>query len=118
MGKEFDKTIPAMFTDEPQFTRKQRLTFARAKQKIILPWTDDLEDTYVAEYGESLVEHIPELIWDLPDGAPSLTRYRYHDHVGRRFVKAFCDQCGEWCGKNKIQRCEIYTVWSVPKRNL
>ncbi len=103
VGKEFDKTIPAMFTDEPQFTRKQRLTFARAKQKIILPWTDDLEDAYTAEYGESLVEHIPELIWDLPCGAPSLTRYRYHDHVGRRFVKAFCDQCGEWCGKNKIQ---------------
>ncbi|MBQ8849520.1 MAG: hypothetical protein IJ011_04190 [Clostridia bacterium] len=102
VGKEFGKTVPAIFTDEPQFARKMRLSFATSKQNVKLPWTDDLEDTYASEFGESLVEKIPELIWDLPDGKASVTRYRYHSHVCERFTNAFADQCGEWCEKNKL----------------
>ncbi len=102
VGKEFDKTVPAIFTDEPQFKKKGRLTFATDKKRIELPWTDDLEDTYRGKYGSSLVEHIPELVWDLPEGEPSLTRYHYHEHVGQRFSEAFADQCGDWCKKNKL----------------
>ncbi|MBR2906522.1 MAG: hypothetical protein IKC26_00570 [Clostridia bacterium] len=102
VGKEFDKTVPAIFTDEPQFRKKGRLTFATDKKQIELPWTDDIEDTYRAKYGDSLIEHIPELIWDLPNGAPSVTRYHYHEHVGQRFAEAFADQCGDWCKRNKL----------------
>ncbi len=102
VGKEFDKTVPAIFTDEPQFKRKERLTFATDKKPLELPWTDDLEDTYLAKYGESLIERIPELIWDLPNGAPSTTRYHYHEHVGQRFTEAFADQCGDWCNKHNL----------------
>ncbi len=102
VGKEFGKTVPAIFTDEPQFSSKLRLSFPTSGDTIKLPWTDDLEDTYKAAYGESLVEAIPELVWNLPDGRASLTRYRYHSHVCERFTKAFADQCGEWCEKNGI----------------
>ena len=102
VGKEFDKTVPAIFTDEPQYTKKQRLEFATSKMPVILPWTDDLEDTYSAEFGESIVEKIPELVWDLPNGAPSAARYRYHGHVCKRFTEAFADQCGKWCDKNGL----------------
>ncbi len=102
VGREFDKTVPAIFTDEPQFKRKSRLTFATDKKRLELPWTDDLEETYTAKYGVSLVDHIPELIWDLPNGEPSLTRYHYHEHVGQRFTEAFADQCGDWCEKNGL----------------
>ena len=102
VGKEFDKTVPAIFTDEPQFSKKQRFNFATDMQTVTLPWTDDLEDTYTAKYGESLVEKIPELMWDLPNGEPSVARYHYHEHVGQRFTEAFADQCGKWCEKNGI----------------
>lgn len=102
VGKEFDKTVPAIFTDEPQFSKKQRLDFATDRKMITLPWTDDLEDTYTAKYGESLIEKIPELVWDLPDGMPSVARYHYHAHVGQRFTEAFADQCGNWCKKNGL----------------
>ncbi|MBO5270807.1 MAG: hypothetical protein J6B77_08470, partial [Clostridia bacterium] len=102
VGKEFNKTVPAIFTDEPQFSKKQRFSFATDKKMITLPWTDDLEDTYFARYGESLIEKIPELMWDLPDGKPSVARYHYHEHVGQRFTEAFADQCGKWCAKNGI----------------
>ena len=68
VGDEFGKTVPAIFTDEPQFTRKGTLSFAESKSNVPLPWTDDLEETYKAAYGDSLIDHLPELLWDLPDG--------------------------------------------------
>ena len=101
-AQDFGGIIPAIFTDEPQFSRKNTLPFAESKKDIILPWSDDLEDTYVATYGDSLIDHIPELIWDLPDQMRSLTRYHYHDHVAERFASAFADTIGDWCKANGI----------------
>ncbi len=98
VGDEFGKTIPAIFTDEPQFATKSTLKFAFGKDDVILPWTDDLTNTYAAAYGgEDLLANLPELIWDRADGAASVIRYHYHDHVCERFTRAFVDQCGSWC---------------------
>ena len=102
VGDRFGTVVPAIFTDEPQFMRKGTLAFADSKHDVHLPWTDDLEDTFKATYGESLIDHLPELLWDLPAGEISLTRYHYHDHISERFAKAFADTCGDWCDKNGI----------------
>ena len=103
VGDEFGKTVPAIFTDEPQFMRKGNLSFAESRQNVALPWTNDLEETFVATYGDSLIDHLPELLWDLPGGEISLTRYHYHDHVAERFAEAFADTCGKWCDDHGIQ---------------
>ena len=103
VGKDFGNAVPAIFTDEPQFMRKGTLAFADSKQKVHLPWTDDLEDTFKATYGDSLVEHLPELLWDLPNDEISLTRYHYHDHISERFAEAFADNCGDWCKAHGIE---------------
>ena len=102
IGAEFGGSVPAIFTDEPQFAYKGTLPFADSSDKVILPWTDDLEDTFRSAYGESLIAHLPELFWELPEGAASLTRYRYHDHVAERFASAFADTCGKWCEEHGI----------------
>ncbi|MBO5842216.1 MAG: hypothetical protein J6R46_04385, partial [Clostridia bacterium] len=102
IGAEFGGSVPAIFTDEPQFAYKGTLPFADSPDKVILPWTDDLEDTFRSAYGESLIAHLPELFWELPEGAASLTRYRYHDHVAERFASAFADTCGKWCEEHGI----------------
>lgn len=103
VGKEFDKTIPAIFTDEPQFTRKSALKFAREKRDAVFPFTDDLPESYRAAYGCDLFETFPEVIWELPEGKYSLARYRYHDHVAERFASAFADTVGDWCEKHGIR---------------
>lgn len=64
---------------------------------VILPWTDDLPQTYMAAYDENLMSHLPELVWELPAGKVSIVRYHYHDHLTERFTQAFSDQCGKWC---------------------
>ena len=102
-AKDFGGVIPAIFTDEPQFTTKETLRFAREDRDVRLPWTNDIAETYAAAYdGENLVDGLPELIWDLGNDKVSRIRYRYHDHVTERFTSAFVDQCGAWCAKNGI----------------
>lgn len=97
VGDDFGGVVPAIFTDEPQFTHKQSLFFPEEKKDVILPWSDDLAETFHAAYGEDLMETLPELFWELPDGRVSTIRYHYHDHICERFTQAFADQCGSWC---------------------
>ncbi len=103
VGDEFDETVPSIFTDEPQFTRKTVLRYATDKTDVTLPWTDDLPETYKAIYNEDLVAGIPELFWDNCDGTPSVIRYHYHDHICERFTNAFADNCGAWCRANNLK---------------
>jgi len=103
VGEYFDSIIPAIFTDEPQFTHKTALNFAHEKKDIILPWTDDLPETFHKAYNEDLLAHLPELIWNLPDNQVSLIRYHYHDHIAQRFFEAFADNCGTWCRENNLK---------------
>lgn len=111
VGDRFGTTIPCIFTDEPQFAMKTRLSGPFAEEDLFLPWTHDLPDTFNAKYYDGgvyaqgdgpLVANLPELFWNLPDGKPSQLRYRFHDHVCERFVSAFMDQLGSWCADNAI----------------
>ncbi|MBR4941921.1 MAG: hypothetical protein IKZ19_07985, partial [Clostridia bacterium] len=97
VGDEFGKTVPSIFTAEPQCPHKTALNYAGEKRDLTLPWTDDIPETYLAAYGEDILDFFPEVIWDLPESAPSVTRYRYHDHIAERFAEAFADNCGKWC---------------------
>lgn len=102
VGDEFDKVVPAIFTDEPQFCRKGTFAFATSDQSVSLPWTPGLERKYFERYGERIEEKLPELFWERSDGNVSRSRYLYHDFVCQLFTEAFADNCGEWCGKNGI----------------
>jgi len=102
VGDDFGGIVPAIFTDEPQFTRKSTLNYAAEKKDVILPWSDDVPETFMAAYNEDLLEKLPELFWELPNGAISTVRYHYHDHICERFAQAFADQCGAWCEKHGL----------------
>ena len=102
IGDEFGKTVPAVFTDEPEFAGKGTFSFAESREDVILPWTWDFDLTYKDKYGIDIRERIPELFWELPEGKISRARYCYHDHVCELLVSSFMDKCGEWCEKNDI----------------
>ena len=102
VGEQFGKRIPAIFTDEPQFSRKETLAYAQDSRPVTLPWSDNIPETYFAAYGEDLLDKLPELLWDLPNGKVSLTRYHFHDHIAERFSSAFADQCGAWCNEHGL----------------
>lgn len=101
-GKEFGESIPAIFTDEPQFWTKGALDYAQEKKNILLPFTDDFPESYQNRCGYDFFKVLPECIWELPDGKLSDKRYYYHEHLCERFVSAFADQIGIWCCKHGI----------------
>ncbi|MDO5422725.1 MAG: hypothetical protein Q4F41_03250 [Eubacteriales bacterium] len=102
LGEEFGKTIPSIFTDEPQFQRKETLAFAEEKKTLILPGTDSFEAFYRERYGESFLEHFPEVVWELPDGQVSAARYQYHDGIAELFATSFADTIGSWCREHHL----------------
>ncbi|MCQ2471501.1 MAG: hypothetical protein MJ147_05625 [Clostridia bacterium] len=102
VGYEFDGTVPAIFTDEPQFTRKQVLNNSFDEMDISLPWTDKVPELYKEAYGADIYDTLPELFWDLPASEASIHRYRYHDFIAELFAKSFADNVGSWCRENKI----------------
>ncbi|MBR3967274.1 MAG: hypothetical protein IKJ91_09405 [Clostridia bacterium] len=102
VGDNFGKTIPAIFTDEPQVKKPKYLTNSTEKGEVILPFTDDMEETYQKHYGESLISRLPEIVWQTKDDSSAEARYRYIDHRCERFASAFCDNIGKWCHDHGI----------------
>lgn len=92
---------PGFFTDEPQFTKKSQFAHGDEVRDLFMPFTTDFADTYRAAYDDELLDHLPELFWNLPRGRASATRYRYHDHVAERFASAFGDTISNWCGRHR-----------------
>ena len=102
IGKYFGKTVPAIFTDEPQFAFIQNLPSSDSGADVNIAWTADFDKTYEERYAEIITEKLPEIFWDLPGGKISRTRYRYHEHSCERFTEAYAKQCGKWCSANNI----------------
>ena len=101
-GKDFGKTVPAIFTDEPQFAPKQPLSFAREERDVILPWTEALPAYYQETYEADLLEDLPQLLWELPENQLSKVRWQYQNAVTDLFVKSYCEQLGNWCQAHNI----------------
>ncbi len=102
VGDEFDNIVPAIFTDEPQFTRKKVLNNSFDEMDITMPWTDKVPELYKEAYGADIFDTLPELFWDLPASAPSIHRYRYHDFIAELFAGSFADTVGGWCRENNL----------------
>ncbi len=102
VGDYFGKSVPAIFTDEPQFARKEVLGFADRFKEVRLPWTIDFDDTFKECCGDYITDFLPELYWEKPNGEISVHRYRYHDHLCNRFAQSYVDTIGKWCENNGI----------------
>lgn len=102
VGEDFGKTCPAIFTDEPQFTPKDPLSFASEQKDVFLPWTAKMLDHYKEAYGDDLLEFLPELLWELPNGRLSTVRWRFQNLLTDIFVKTYCYQISDWCNDHGI----------------
>ena len=101
-GKDFGGLVPAIFTDEPQFTPKEPLHFAAEQKDVFMSWTAALPELYQQRYGEDLLDHIPELLWELPNGALSPVRWKFQNLLTDRFVESYCSQIGGWCDEHGL----------------
>ena len=95
IGDEFGKGTKTVFTDEPQFTPKQPLDFAKEQKDLFIPWTNDLDELYQERFGEELWPILPEVFFE--PRHPARVRLRLQNLVTDRFVDSFCRQVGNWC---------------------
>ncbi len=96
IGKEFGKTVPSIFTDEPQFVACPPMPSAFSEGDMMRPWSRKFAEFFKSRYGYDLIDKLPEIIWDTADG-PSKVRYDYHDALCQKFTEAFADNIGKWC---------------------
>ena len=103
IGEYFGGIVPAIFTDEPQFAPKDTLSFAREQKDVFLPWTQKLPQLYQEQYAGDLLDIVPELLWELPDGKLSKARWNYQNLLTDLFVASYCHQIGQWCTDNNLK---------------
>ncbi|MBE7053185.1 MAG: hypothetical protein E7391_02790 [Ruminococcaceae bacterium] len=113
VGDEFDKTVPSIFTDEPQCginfdgnevgLCKTNLPYAKDTDvTVFFPWTIDMDKKYEERFGVNLLDVYPEVLWMKKDEI-SQHKYNYHLLKTDLFIEAFIKQCGDWCDKNNIK---------------
>lgn len=102
IGKDFGGSVPAVFTDEPRHYRADAKAFSHELKDHLIAWTPDFPETFQAAYGYDIIPHLPELVWQLPDNAPSQARYYYHDHRAQRTVDAYFIPYHNWCKEHGI----------------
>ncbi len=90
-GKYFGNTIPGVFFDE---------IFFRPNGRNVLPWTDDLTQTFQKRKGYDLLDDLPSLVLNSENTAR--VNYDFLDEVSERYYKAWFEQYNSWCKKHNI----------------
>ena len=94
IAADFGKTVPGIFTDEPNYYH--------GGGQFIRPWTTALPAEFSRLNGYDLIDHLPELFFR-PDGQTcSKTRLDYYNTATTLYVNAFSRLYGEWCERNHL----------------
>ena len=101
VGEEFGKRVPGIFTDEPNYGRiVERSIYDN--DEITTAWTSSLPALFRNRYGYDIIDHLPELFYDLEGIELSKSRLNYIDCLTFMFDNAFSRQIGEWCEENNM----------------
>ncbi len=87
--EKFKTKIKGFFTDEPQLVRDA------------IPWSLVLPDEYQKEYGESLLEKLPHLFFEIDDYYD--TRIKFWRLITKLFSESFGKQVYDWCEEKGLK---------------
>ena len=96
-GKEFGKTIPAIFTDEPLSISSN---IGIENFKYSMAWTGDFPEYFKKKMKYDILGHLPELFFKVKNYRK--IRFDCRKVLIRKFVESFTKKIGNWCAKNKI----------------
>ena len=95
---EFGKTIPGIFTDEPNISHRYcKFTGRRG----FIPWTYDFDSLFQSEHGYDLIPLLPYIFLD-GNKSPKV-RHDYWKSISLLFVDAYTKQAGKWCQDHNLQ---------------
>ncbi|MFA5865666.1 MAG: glycosyl hydrolase [Phycisphaerae bacterium] len=100
VGEHFGKRVPGIFTDEPNggwVLRNHSMG-----QGLGLPWTTQFPNRFGELFDYDILQHLPEIMFDLVNQPFSQARYHYYCCKTRLFAESFMKQIGAWCEKNNL----------------
>ena len=106
VGELFGRSIPGIFTDEPQFAPANR------GKGPTLPWTSGFERIFREAKGYDLLRHLPSLFFRIGDWRR--VRFDYWETMTRRFLSSFCRQVYLWCEEHNLKLTGHYWEHSFP----
>ena len=101
--EHFGKTFRGFFTDEPEFGNVAgygagyKDNTGIGKDRVPLPWCDELEQLLIDTYGPAYYLRLPALWYDCGKETNAAVRYTYMDLVTKLYEKNFVGQIGQWC---------------------
>ncbi len=98
-GKDFGKTIPGIFTDEPHYGHGRFFKGDNGTAQ----WTGKLPAEFSKRYGYDLLDHLPEIFFFVDGAQFSKARRDYYDCITHLFVNAFGRKIYEFCEKAGIE---------------
>lgn len=102
LQEAFGKSIPAIFTDEPNIKGMKLPAFADAAADICLPFTEELPEKYLERCGMDFYRAIPDIIWNRNANGLSSQRYYFFEVCCEQFVSSYCKPIGQWCQEQGI----------------
>ncbi|MDR0598931.1 MAG: hypothetical protein LBG84_02450 [Treponema sp.] len=110
----FGSVIRGFFTDEPRFGNASSYDammgnpppdekyYSQQRQKMVLPWSDELERELASRAGGNLKRLLPLLFYPSVDGSKELA-YAYLDAASRLFGELFVRRIGDWCRERGVE---------------
>lgn len=115
VGPHFGKQVPFIFSDEPQIGHHGRPAHHRATtgsgpsdlgaNRLALPWTVDLPETWTAAFGTDLLDLLPAIFWDSADATSARARWCWFDHLGQRFAATWTGIPTAWGEQHGLPLC-------------
>jgi hypothetical protein len=110
----FGTVIRGFFTDEPRFgnlasydarpgnPQPDEKYYSQQYQKMVLPWSDELEAELVSRFGGDLKRLLPLLFFPSAGNSKEFW-YAYMDAASRLFGELFIRRLGDWCREHGVE---------------
>ena len=114
-GDRLGRSIKGIFTDEPRRFDSIHFDFSNERERFASTcWTEELEEKFVARYGYSFHEHIPELFYWYLGKKVAPIKLHYYNLTCDLFCENYAKQIQDWCHENHM----IFTGHGLEEESL
>ena len=96
VGGHFGKTVPGIFTDEPNY----RLTDCH-NNILKIPWTEKFPQYFMKKNGYSILDKLPALFFLHKDCHK--VKYDFWQTLSDRFVETYTERIFNWCESHNLK---------------
>ncbi|MFA6716232.1 MAG: hypothetical protein WCS27_12700, partial [Victivallaceae bacterium] len=101
-GGEFGKSVPGIFTDEPQYGFVATQLEWAGETDYSTPYDPQIRKLIQSRYGYDLFERLPELFFDIGGTDFHIARFHYIGVMTELFIENYARPIGEWCERHRL----------------